>query len=226
MLRESCFVNRDSLLKMKKIKDNSLYFVTSQEYAKQRTTYDAATLAITGGIDILQMREKQKPQEELIKLGKKLSFLCTRNDIIFIVNDDPYLAEKIGADGVHLGQEDILKYPLEKTRQILGKNRIIGISTHSVNQFEKANSEDFDYIAFGPIFPTKTKDYFIGIKDIEKVLEISAKPVIFVGGITLSNIDEALNKGARNIAVIRAIMQAEDIVRMVRTLKKKMTRRM
>jgi len=197
---------------MKKIKDNSLYFVTSEEYSAKRGTLEVAKRAFEGGIDILQMREKEKSEEELRTLGRELAFLCREQGVIFIVNDDPILAKELGADGVHLGQEDIKECPARKTREILGTDKIIGISTHSLGQFKEANEKDFDYIAFGPIFSTKTKNYSIGAGDVEKVLEISDKPVFFIGGINLSNLGSLLDKGARNIAVIRAIAEADDIV--------------
>ncbi len=147
---------------MKVIKDYSLYLVASQEYAGGREIFDVAKEAVEGGVDILQMREKQKPREELVKLGVRLAGLCGKSGVTFIVNDDPYLAGEIGADGVHLGQEDLKKHPLSETRRVLGKGKMIGVSTHSYEEFKGANGADFDYIAFGPIFPTKTKDYFIG----------------------------------------------------------------
>ncbi|MBA3051667.1 thiamine phosphate synthase, partial [bacterium] len=91
----------------------------------------------------------------------------------------------------------------------------IGLSTHSLEQVEKANCLDVDYIGFGPIFPTLTKDYSIGTKDIPKALEISNKPVVFIGGINISNAEAILEMGAKNIAVIRAVAEAENIERRV-----------
>ena len=198
---------------------NSLYLVTGEEYSGSRSTLDVAKSAILGGIDILQMREKNKKQEELITLGSELSALCQDNNVTFIVNDDPYLAKEVGADGVHLGQEDLKKHPIEKARDILGENKIVGVSTHSAEQFDVANRSLCDYIAFGPIFPTRTKDYSIGISDIKKVLSIAVKPVVFIGGINKGNIGVTLKEGARNIAMIRAITEAEDIAQEVTDLK-------
>ncbi|MCQ9206683.1 MAG: thiamine phosphate synthase [Omnitrophica bacterium] len=210
---------------MKKIKDFSLYFVASEEYSEGKNAKEVAEQAISGGIDILQMREKNKTRGELEKLGRTLLSLCKERDITFIVNDDAYLARDIGACGVHLGQEDIKGYADGEVRGIIGDDGIIGISTHSFNQFENANKKDFDYIAFGPIFSTPTKDYSIGVGDIEKVSEISTKPVIFIGGINLSNVDAILDKGARNIAAIRAIAAAQDIKGAARNLKTKIKAR-
>ncbi|MBU4134084.1 thiamine phosphate synthase, partial [bacterium] len=148
------------------IKKFNFYFVTGGEYSNGRTVAEVAAQAIDGGIDILQMREKNMSCRELAEVGKKLSLICRKKKVTFIVNDDPYLAKDVSSDGVHLGQEDVGKYPIEKTRDILGEGKIIGLSTHSLEQVEKANCLDVDYIGFGPIFPTMTKDYAIGTKDI------------------------------------------------------------
>jgi thiamine-phosphate pyrophosphorylase len=168
--------------------------------------------AIDGGIDILQMREKRKSREELLSLGHILAALCKKNGVTFIVNDDPLLARELEADGVHLGQEDLRKYPVNMVRQLIGQDKIIGLSTHSLEQFHLANLADVDYLAFGPIFPTRTKNYHIGIGDVSKVLQTALKPVVFIGGIDTNNLDALLAKGALNIALIRDIMQAQDIV--------------
>ncbi|MFH1664533.1 MAG: thiamine phosphate synthase [Candidatus Omnitrophota bacterium] len=206
---------------MKSIKDGSLYLVLTGGFGGGRDVLEIAGLAVSGGVDIIQMREKGKTPEELADSGNKLSGLCRANGVIFIVNDDPFLAKRVNADGVHLGQEDIEKYPLDMVREIVGKDRMIGLSTHSVPQFEEANKSDVDYIAFGPVFPTETKNYNVGTGDIQKVLSIADKPVVFIGGIDQGNVDMVLGKGARNIAVIRAIMRAEDIISAVREFKKK-----
>lgn len=204
---------------MHKIKDYSLYLVISEEYGFGRSAAAIAELAISGGVNIIQMREKNKARDELVKLACGLSKLCKEKRVIFIVNDDPLIARESGASGVHLGQEDMIEYSITRTRDILGKGRIIGVSTHSLAELKRVNEEDVDYIAYGPIFPTKTKDYFLGVKDIKEVLKAAKKPVFFIGGIDLSNLDEILEQGAKNIAVIRGIIQAEDIIGRARNFK-------
>lgn len=206
---------------MDKIKNYSLYLVLSSEYNKKINPLTLAQRAIAGGIDVLQMREKNKSPSQLVCLGRKLARICKKNKVIFIVNDDPFLVKKVSAAGVHLGQEDIKKYPIVQTRKIIGKNKIIGISTHSFKQFNQANESDVDYIAFGPIFPTKTKNYSIGTRDVRRVIKIAKKPVIFIGGIDLVNIEGLLKQGVKNIALIRAIIQAKDVSRAVKLFKDK-----
>jgi thiamine-phosphate pyrophosphorylase len=207
---------------MSKLKEHNLYLVLSEECGKGRHAAEIAALAISGGVDILQMREKSLPHSELKKLGLELRKICSGSRVKFIVNDDPVLAGELNADGVHLGQDDLKKYSLENTRKLLGADKIVGISTHSFKQFKEANESDIDYIAFGPVFPTKTKDYFIGTEDVEEVLRDAKKPIVFIGGINLDNMDILLGKGAKNIALIRAILEAPDIEKAAADFKKKL----
>lgn len=213
------------ILFMNRIKDYNLYLVLSSEYAKGRPILDIARQAVAAGVDILQMREKDISEKDLMILGASLLSLCREFNIPFIVNDDPYLAKRLNADGVHLGQEDIKRYPLLSARNIIGPGKTIGISTHSIEEFKQANSEEFDYIAFGPIFPTRTKDYYIGTADINEALDIANKQVVFIGGINLENVDSLLNKGAKNIAAIRAITESDNITVTVESLKHKINNR-
>ncbi len=206
-----------------KFKDYSLYLVISREYAIGKDHFEIARSAISGGVDILQLREKRMPRGELIYLGRQLSGFCRDNKVITIVNDDPLIAKEVNADGVHMGQEDIAAFPIAQVRKSIGLNKIIGVSTHSLEEFERANEDDVDYIAFGPIFPTETKDYCIGTKHIKDVLKIAKKPVFFIGGINLSNIDVVLKEGAKNIALIRAILQAKDITAQTACFKQKLS---
>ncbi|MGD0816892.1 MAG: thiamine phosphate synthase [Methanomassiliicoccales archaeon] len=198
-----------------------LYLVTEEDVSNGRSTVEVSKEAIKGGIDVLQMREKRKSYGERSILGRELSRSCKEQGVLFIVNDDPILAKEVDADGVHLGQEDIEEWTLERTRNIIGRDRIIGLSTHSIEQVRQANSFDVDYIAFGPVFPTQTKDYYIGTEDVSTVLRLATKPIVLIGGITLDNVDVLLEKGAENIAVIRAITQAENIASRVQELKER-----
>jgi len=99
---------------------------------------------------------------------------------------------------------------------------MIGVSTHSVDEFKRSAGDDVDYLAFGPIFHTETKDYYIGTDEIRRIVEFSPRPVFFIGGIDLSNIDAVLDEGARNIALIRGITEAADISAMTKAYKEKL----
>ena len=206
---------------MQKIKNHSLYLVLSEEYGKERPAIELARLAISGGIDMLQMREKNKCRNELVSLGIELCKMCKESRVKFIINDDPLLVKETIADGVHLGQEDLLAWPVKKVRMLLGANAIIGVATHSLEQFKKASGEDIDYIAFGPIFPTKTKNYCIGTSEINNILNMTRKPIVFIGGININNVDMLLDMGAKHIALIRALLEEDDIIAMARRFKGK-----
>jgi len=197
-----------------------LYLVTSEQYSK-RSTLDIARQAIPSGIDILQMREKHKTFEELAKLGKELKDLCKKHNVVFIINDNPNLAKEVDADGVHLGQEDIAKHPIKQTRQLL-KNKIIGLSTHSLEQVKQANKLDIDYLAYGPVFKTQTKEYHLGTNHIKEILQISEKPVFFIGGIKLNNLNQLTELGVKNIAMITAITNAQNIQETIKDIKSRL----
>lgn len=197
--------------KRRDLRDRFLYLVLTEEYGAGRSPMSIAEKAVAGGIDILQMREKSKPRKELLQLGSALGDLCRRNDVLFIVNDDPLLAAELDADGVHLGQEDLQSCPAETARRILGRDRILGLSTHSLEQFRAANDLDADYLAFGPIFPTRTKNYSIGTGNVREVLRIARKPVVLIGGVNRDNLDILLKEGVTFVALIRDIMEAEDV---------------
>ena len=207
------------------MKEINLYLVLSSEYNKNKDIIEIARQAIKGGADIIQMREKNISNFEKTELGHKLCALCRQNNVLFIVNDDPYLAKRVCADGVHLGQTDLAEYPVEKVREIVGEDKIIGISTHNLEQFKNAHAMDCDYLAYGPIFKTQTKAYHIGMDGITDILAIAAKPVVFIGGINMKNIDHVLAEGAKNIAMIRAIMQADDIEGITRQYKQEIIKR-
>lgn len=132
-----------------------------------------------------------------------------RSGAAFIVNDHPDIAMAVDADGVHLGQDDL---PVEVARKLMGGSRIIGVSTHSVEQARAAQSAGADYIGFGPIFMTRTKDAGPrqGIEGLRQVRKAVTLPVIAIGGINSGNLDEVLRAGADGVAVISAILAAPD----------------
>jgi thiamine-phosphate pyrophosphorylase len=198
---------------MKPIANGSLYLVLTEEYGRGQEAEAMAAAAVAGGIDLLQMREKRKTRDELLRLGSRLARLCREAGVTFIVNDDPVLARELDADGVHLGQEDLLVHPLPEVRRLLGSEGIIGVSTHSLAQARQAAASDVDYLAFGPVFPTQTKDCALGTAEIREVLRIARQPVFCIGGINRANLDGLLAAGAVNIALISDILQAEDIGR-------------
>ena len=193
-----------------------LYGITAENFSKGRSNYEIVTEMIKSGIKIIQYREKFKSLREKLEEAKILCELCKKNNVLFIVNDHVDIALMVDADGVHVGQEDM---PVSEIRKILGANKIIGLSTHSVEDADKAVLQDVDYIGVGPIFPTTTKDRTaVGIEYMEYVEKNINLPYIAIGGIKEANLLQVVEKGARRIALVSEIVGADDIVEKVDSL--------
>lgn len=156
-------------------------------------------------IKLIQLRQKN-PQERL-QQAKQIQLLKSQFNFIFIINDEPNLAKEVNADGVHLGQEDM---PVAEARKILGKEKIIGLSTHSINQVLDAQKQDINYIGFGAIFKSPTKNNpdhpVVGLDLLKQVVQISQIPVVAIGGINQSNIQEVLATGVDTVAMISDLL--------------------
>lgn len=185
-----------------------LYLVTnSDKFSSDDEFLDAIASALEGGVDILQLREKNMPAKRIIELGRKIKQLCLQYDATFIINDRVDIAAILEADGVHLGQDDL---DVASARTILGENTIIGVSTHAPEQALKAVEDGADYIGVGPVFATPTKEGRIpvGLEYVKWASENIEIPAFAIGGIDEENIDEVINAGAKRIAVVRAIINA------------------
>jgi len=163
-----------------------------------------------GGASAVQLRDKEATDEELITVGKALRKVCDRFGALFIVNERIDVANAVGADGLHIGQNDL---SIEVARQKIGKEKLLGISTHNLNQAQRAFQEGADYIGVGPIFKTPTKPDTppVGISLIQEVKKNLPIPFVAIGGIDLSNIEEVLAAGAYAVAVVRAVVGQENI---------------
>ena len=206
---------------MKSLKEIRLYCFSPSEFLVGRNPIEMVAAQIKGGADVVQLREKNMPKREKLELGFEIRNLTTQKDVLFIVNDDLDLALILEADGVHLGQDDI---PIRYARPLL-QDKIIGISTHSLEQAREAIDSGADYIGIGPVFKTETKikaDPVIEIDLILKVKKLSSIPVIAIGGIGEKNIDLLVNRGIKRAAIISDILSSKDIEAKTRTLKKKL----
>lgn len=168
--------------------------------------------ALRGGVDIIQVRSKQLTDGSLYQLSLRVKELASRYRKLFFINDRADLALAVDADGLHIGQDDM---PVEAVRQIFSRARadiFIGKSTHSIEQAFGTAAEDVDYIGLGPVFSTPTKaDYVpVGPEIINEVCTGVKKPVVVIGGINEYNLGNVLKSGARRIAVVRAIFEAEN----------------
>ena len=192
------------------LEDKKLYLVTnSDKFESEDLFLDAVASALKGGVDILQLREKNMPANKIIELGKKVKLLCAEYGATFIVNDRVDIAYVLDADGVHLGQDDM---DIESARKILGNNAIIGISTHAPEQAQKAVNDGADYIGMGPVFTTPTKPgrQSVGLEYVKWVSENIKIPAFAIGGIDLDNVQDVVNAGAKKIAVVRAIINSDN----------------
>lgn len=183
-----------------------------------------AERTLKGGLRLLQLREKEMSKKDLLMVALNLRDLTRRWGARLIINDHVDIALACHADGVHIGQEDL---PLRYAREILGKECIIGISTHNLEEALEAESSGADYISVGPIFPTETKrgGTPLGSKFIREVKTKVSIPVVAIGGINLTNIDEVIEAGADAIAIISAILSSGDITDSVRRFIEKIERR-
>jgi thiamine-phosphate pyrophosphorylase len=182
-----------------------LHVITDTALQPLFTHEDLARLAIAGGADTIQFRQKTGSTREMIETALRMKEICSGSGILFVVNDRLDVAIASEADGVHLGQDD---FPIPLARQILGPDVIIGGSAVSWEQARKCVDEGADYVGFGPVFPTSSKEDagpVSGIDLLRSVVETIALPVIAIGGINAKNTPEVMEAGARGIAVISAV---------------------
>ena len=199
----------------------SIYIIVT----KPRLSYSTiAEKCVSHGIKMLQLREKHLSDKELIKIGKEIRSITKGTSTNFVVNDRPDIAAISDADYLHLGQDDM---PIEDARKIVG-NMKIGLSTHSIEQAKEALSQNPDYIGFGPIYPTNAKakpDKPVGTEQLKQVLGFSNVPVIAIGGIFPENINQVIEAGAKNIAMVRHFMQTEEFDKRVIELNELISRK-
>jgi thiamine-phosphate pyrophosphorylase len=164
--------------------------------------------AIKAGIRIIQLREKDLPPKTIYEEALRIRSLTRRCNAVFIINDRIDIACAVDADGVHLGQDDM---PAEEARKIMGRRKIVGISTHSLKEARDAQRHGADYIGFGPVFHTRTKDAGMP-KDLGTLSGIKRSlgiPVVAIGGITRINTADVMEAGADAIAVASAILSGD-----------------
>ncbi len=205
--------------------DFGLYVVLGQEFARGRDFLEVTEKAIAGGAGAIQLRAKDMPVREFLDWAFRLRELTKQHGVTFIINDRLDVALAVGADGVHLGQDD---FPVREARRIAGPQLIIGASTHSVEEARRAVDDGASYFNIGPIFPTGTKKGVaapVGPDLITQVTAVVNHPFTVMGGIKADNVDEVLRRGARRIAVVTAVVAADDITAAARAFTDKIQKR-
>lgn len=189
-----------------------LYAILDLGYVAAEDAARVCRDLLAGGADVVQLRAKGHDPERIRQVGERLLPLCREACVPFILNDHPALAAELGADGVHIGQGD---GSLAEARAVVGPGKIIGRSTHSLDQARAALAEGFDYIGFGPLFPTPTKlgRPGIGVQDIAAMeRDVGSRlPAFCIGGIKRANLPEVLAAGARRIVIVSDLLTAADV---------------
>ncbi len=187
-----------------------LYVIIETQALKGRSHIEAARQAIKGGATVVQLRDKLLSKKELLPIAYQLRNLCAEHNVLFIVNDYLDLALVTDADGLHLGQDDL---PLKVARKLLAMDKMLGCSTRTVNQAVTAESDGADYIAVGSIYPTTSKETatVVGLERLRQIRQTVSLPLVAIGGISKDNAAEVVAAGAGSVAVISAILQAEDV---------------
>ncbi|MFC2003415.1 thiamine phosphate synthase [Chloroflexota bacterium] len=190
---------------------SGLYVIIDSETLKGRNPVEAASKAIRGGgARTIQLRDKQSSKKELLSTAQQLKKLCAENNVLFIVNDYLDLALATDVDGLHLGQDDL---PTKVARKLLPLDKILGSSVATVGQAIAAESEGADYIAVSSIYPTSSKEMekVVGLDRLVEIRQRVTLPLVAIGGITQDNVDDVIAAGADSVAVISAVLEAEDI---------------
>jgi len=185
---------------------------------------DLLRASIAGGVEIVQLREKRLPDDGLASIAHATRALCERLGALLIVNDRPGVAVEVGADGVHVGQQDM---PVEEVRELVGPELLIGLSTHSPAQVDAVDAELVDYIGVGPIHQTPTKPGrpAVGVDLIRYAAARAPVPFFAIGGLDASNLNAALDAGASRACVLRALVDASDPEGAARALRQQLDAR-
>lgn len=196
-------------MKLRK-EDLRLYAVTDRTWLNGVSLYSQVEKALKGGVTVVQLREKSLEKESFIKEAWEIKVLCKSYGVPLFINDDAEIAKSVDADGVHVGQGDM---SVTEVRQYLGKDKIIGVSSHNVQQAITAEKMGADYLGAGAAFPTTSKadTGVIGINTIAAICNAVSIPVVAIGGINESNILKLEGSGISGAAVISAIFAQKDI---------------
>ncbi len=201
----------------------TVYAVTDRAWTGEKSLMEQVKEALEGGITFLQLREKKLSKEAFLQEAKEMKQLAEKYKVPFVINDNIEIAQKSGADGVHVGQDDM---PVEEVRKILGEDKIIGVSAHNVEEALKAQKGGADYLGVGAVCQTATKSdaSVVSMEEMKKICESVSIPVVAIGGIHKDNLSMLENTGVDGIAVVSAIFAAKDIKEAARELFEKVSK--
>ncbi|MFA5374884.1 MAG: thiamine phosphate synthase [Dehalococcoidia bacterium] len=201
-----------------------LYVIIDREALGRKDEIDACRQAIRGGANIIQLRDKLENKSRMLNSAMKLQEACAPSGVPFIMNDSLDIALASGADGLHLGQDDL---PVSAARHLLPIDKLLGCSTTTVKEALKAEADGADYIAIGSIYPTKSKSDItvVGLGRLREIREAVSLPIVAIGGINADNARTVINAGADAIAVISAILENDDVERATRKIAERLEAR-
>jgi thiamine-phosphate pyrophosphorylase len=191
--------------------DWSLYVITDARLSRGRTHLEVMRAAIQGGATVVQYREKDATTGWMVEEARELQHLCRGAGVPLIINDRLDVALAVGADGVHLGVDDM---PVAIARRLLGPDKLVGHSPETMEQVRASQADGADYLGVGSVFGTATKPDAgspIGLAGLERVIAEVSIPVVGIGGITIQNAGQVIQAGAAGVAVISAVVAAEDV---------------
>lgn len=198
-----------------------LYVIADEHLSGGKSHAEIARQAIAGGADVIQLRDKTASSRELYEAGQEIRRITREAGVIFIVNDRLDITMASDADGLHLGQED---FPAKVARQYLGKKKILGVSAASLTEALQAEADGADYLGVGPVFEARSTKADAGaprgLSLITEIRQTCALPLIAIGGINQNNVGQVIHAGADGVAVISAIVAAEDVEIAAREIKK------
>ncbi len=181
--------------------------------------YESLTeMAVKAGLPAVQLRYKGDDDRELLQLAVNMREITRRSETLFIVNDRPDIGLMVEADGIHIGQEDL---PVEAVRQLIGPDMLLGFSTHNLEQVQGANAAAVDYIGFGPLYTTNSKarpDPVVGPAMLAEAYHTTELPIVAIGGLTLDRVQQLDSALYNNVAVIRAVTEADDPLAAMQTI--------
>ena len=190
--------------------DLRLYAITDRQWLGGKDFYMVVEQVLKNGATFLQLREKNTTHEQRVEEAKKIKQIAAKYHVPFVVNDDIWAAKEAGADGVHIGQSDM---PYSQVKRLLPEGKIIGLSVETREQVIEANEWDVTYIAASPVFSTATKTNTIvewGLDGLQWIRSVSRHPLVAIGGIHPDNVASIFRAGADSVAVISAIIGADD----------------
>ncbi|MGH9432904.1 MAG: thiamine phosphate synthase [Terriglobia bacterium] len=188
-----------------------LYAIIDAAQSQGRTPELLAQILLDAGVKLIQYRDKLASSRQLYDVSLQLALIAGSKHGLLIVNDRADVALAAGAGGVHLGQDDL---PPDLARKVLGDGKVVGFSSHSLEQLKDADRQPVDYIAFGPIFATQSKERPhppVGLELLSEARKLTRKPLVAIGGITLETAPTVIEAGADTVAVIRDLMSADDL---------------